>query len=77
MSEFPATVEVDRQPFTIQQPMPSENGESYQVLDAAGESLGAIEVDRRGQRVSCNDPTVQRVADEAMARGIIAFGKSG
>jgi len=73
MADFPATVLIDGQQFTIQAPNPSERGESYQVLDPAGESLGAIEVDGREVKRAA-DPTLQRVADAALAAGIIKRG---
>jgi hypothetical protein len=71
MAEFPATVEVDGQEFAIQAPIPSENGESFQVLDPAGESLGAIEVAGGEIKRGVSDPTLRRVTDEAIARGIV------
>jgi hypothetical protein len=75
MSDFPATIEVDGQPYTIQAPVPSESGESYQVLDAAGESLGAIEIAEGAvQRGGSSDPTLRRVAQRAIETGIVKVG---
>ena len=71
MAEFPATVEVDGQKFAIQAPVPSPDGTTFQVLDPAGESLGAIEIGRDGRRRQSPDPTIERVASEAIHRGII------
>jgi hypothetical protein len=73
MADFPATVLVDGQKFAIQAPNPSENGESYQVIDPSGESLGAIEVAGREVKRAA-DPTLQRVADAALAAGIFKPG---
>jgi hypothetical protein len=74
MAEFPATIEVDGQKFAIQAPAPSPDGTTFQILDPAGESLGAIEIGRDGKRRQSRDPTIERVAGEAIRRGIIEQG---
>jgi hypothetical protein len=76
MEDFPATVEVDGQKFAIQAPVPSPDGTTFQVLDPAGESLGAIEIGRDGKRRHSRDPTIERVASEAIQRGIIKHASS-
>jgi hypothetical protein len=74
MADFPATVEVDGQKFAIQAPVPSPDGATFQILDPAGESLGAIEIGRDGKRRQSRDPTIERVASEAIRRGILKGG---